>query len=210
MHHQIIIYAADLQQQVDNLLKRAIRLEEASRDMVVGGLEPISLLNKKVLAIAQFATKANFRLSSESIEEDLAAYIVEYIDGVAREFLVGHMRVEVRNTATGARRSFKPIDLSIVIDNLISNSRRARASVVTFEVSQPRKNLLQIRVVDNGHGISATASGDGRLFEKGFTTTSGSGLGMYHVHQVLNDMGGSIDIEPTDGRGAVFIIRIPV
>lgn len=210
MHHQITIYAADLQQQVNNLLKRASRLEETPRDVIIGGLEPISLLNKKVLAIAQFATKANFRLSAESIEEDLAAYIVEYIDGVAREFLVGHMRVEVQNIATGARRSFKPIDVAIVIDNMISNSRRARASVVTFEVSQPRKKLLQIRVVDNGQGISAAAAEDGRLFEKGFTTTSGSGLGMYHVRQVLSDMDGSIDIEPTDGRGAVFIIRIPV
>jgi signal transduction histidine kinase len=210
MHHQITIYAADLQQQVDNLMKKASRTEVLPRDVVIGGLEPIALLNKKVLAIAQFATKANFRLTSESIEEDVAEYIAQYINDVARAFLVGHMRVEVANGAKNATRSFKPIDVSIIVDNLISNSRRARASVVRFKMSQPRKNLLQIVVADDGHGITRHVTDAGRLFEKGFTTTSGSGLGLYHVRQALGEMGGSIDIAPTEQRGATFVIRIPV
>jgi signal transduction histidine kinase len=210
MHHQITIYAADLQQQIDNLLKRTSRVQTVPREVVIGGLEPIALLNKKVLAIAQFATKANFRLSSESIEEDLGEYVVQYIEGVARAFLVGNMRVDVHNKAVGARCLFKPIDISIVIDNMISNSRRARASLVTFEILQPRKNLLQINVVDDGQGIAPAATEGGRLFEKGFTTTSGSGLGLYHVRQVLSAMGGSIDIGQASGRGSVFVIRIPL
>ena len=210
LHHQITIYAADLQQQVNNLVKKAARQEELPREVIISGLEPISLLNKKVLAIAQFATKANFRLNSESIEEDLAEYVVQYIDGVAREFLIGHMRVEVNSNAADAHRLFKPIDISIVIDNLISNSRRARASVIRFDLSRPRKNLLQICVSDDGAGIPELAREDGRLFEKGFTTTTGSGLGMYHVRQVLGEMGGSIEVEPAHGIGATFTIRIPL
>jgi signal transduction histidine kinase len=210
MHHQITIYAADLQQQVENLLQRTGKLQEIPREVVLSGLEPIALLNKKVLAIAQFATKANFRLSSESIKEDLAEYVVQYIEGVARAFLVGNMRVEVSGEARSTKRSFKPIDIAIVIDNMISNSRRARASLVRFELSKPRKDLLQLRVSDNGQGVAPTAAEGGRLFEKGFTTTSGSGLGMYHVRQVLADMGGSIEIGQSDKRGATFIIRIPV
>jgi signal transduction histidine kinase len=210
MHHQITIYAADLQQQVENLLQRTGKLQQIPREVVLSGLEPIALLNKKVLAIAQFATKANFRLSSESIEEDLAEYIVQYIEGVARAFLVGNMRAEVSSEVRSAKRSFKPIDIAIVIDNMISNSRRARASLVRFDLSKPRKDLLQLRVTDNGQGIATSAAEGGRLFEKGFTTTSGSGLGMYHVRQVLADMGGSIEVGQSDKRGATFIIRIPV
>jgi C4-dicarboxylate-specific signal transduction histidine kinase len=43
----------------------------------------------------------------------------------------------------------------------------------------------------------------------GYTTTGGSGLGLYHIRQVLGDMGGSIELAENDsGGGASFLIKL--
>lgn len=209
LHHQVTIYAGDLQQQIENLMLKISGTDQVSTDSVVNALESIALLNKKVLAIARFATKANFRLDSGNIKADLADYIVSYIERIAKDYLTGRFEVEVISDNKTAVRKFKPIDVAIVIDNLISNARKARANKLFFTLKQPRKGLLEITVSDNGRGITAQALEDNQLFEKGFTTTQGSGLGLYHVRQVLGDMGGSIEVNEDAKNGATFLVRIP-
>jgi signal transduction histidine kinase len=176
---------------------------------VVNSLEPMALLNRKVLAVAKFATKANFRIDSEYIEADLSDYICSYIHEVAMSFLGGRIAIHIASDGKEFRRRFKPIDVSIVVDNLVSNSRKARATRVAFDVRQARRGLLEIRISDDGRGIDSRAAAEGRLFEKGFTTTDGSGLGLYHVRQVLGEMGGSIDLIEGYREGAAFLVRIP-
>jgi sensor histidine kinase regulating citrate/malate metabolism len=62
-------------------------------------------------------------------------------------------------------------------------------------------------VRDDGPGLPQTLEDPDRIFELGFSRTSGSGLGLYHVRQVLGDMGGSITIFRSE-RGAAFAMRI--
>jgi sensor histidine kinase regulating citrate/malate metabolism len=43
----------------------------------------------------------------------------------------------------------------------------------------------------------------------GYTTTHGSGLGLYHVRHALGGMGGSIELgEHEGGSGACFLLKI--
>lgn len=44
----------------------------------------------------------------------------------------------------------------------------------------------------------------------GYTTTQGSGLGLYHVRQVLGEMGGSIELDDELEKGLGFVIKIAV
>ena len=97
----------------------------------------------------------------------------------------------------------------VVVDNLIANARKARANRVTFTITHPTKNSVHVRVTDNGRGFSDQIDDLDRVFEKGFTKTDGSGLGLYHVRQVLGEMNGTIEAQKIDGqRGATFLIRI--
>jgi signal transduction histidine kinase len=52
-----------------------------------------------------------------------------------------------------------------------------------------------------------------RVFEKGVTTTDGSGLGLYHVRRVIQGMGGEVEAnaEPFSDEldGAHLTIRLP-
>jgi signal transduction histidine kinase len=208
LHHQVTIYAVDIAQQIENLLNDAAQNEVISRDTLLKSIEQIAFLNRKVLAITRFAARATFKLDSERIETDLPAFIAEYIQTIARVAGSARMRVEVKNGHPGMSLRFNPIDVSIVIDNLISNARRAKASRIMFELSPLDRSGLMIHVSDNGEGLARGVAAD-RIFEMGYTTTRGSGLGLYHVRHVLGEMGGSIELsDSTPGRGVTFLIKL--
>lgn len=209
LHHQVTMYAVDINQQIENFLVRVSSQESIQRSDILNAIERVSLLNKKIMGVSKFATKANFRLESERIKADLGDYIEQYINGVAKDFLFGPLRVSVETDGKGFEQKFKPIDISVVIDNLIANAKKAKANQIAFSITHPDKGLVNIRVVDNGKGFNGIIDSLDRVFEKGFSTTDGSGLGLFHVRMVLGDMNGTITAEKgPGGKGAIFQIRI--
>jgi signal transduction histidine kinase len=210
LHHQVTLYAVDIQQQIENFLVKISNQTSVARSDIINALEQITLLNRKVMGITKFATKANFRLESEMIEARLADYIEQYINDVARNFLHG-FSINIENDNKSFIQRFKPIDVSVVIDNLIANAKKkdTRATQITFKITHPSKDTLHILVSDNGRGFNPRITDIDRIFEKGFTMTDGSGLGLYHVRHVLGEMNGTIEAMRKEGqRGATFLIRI--
>ena len=208
LHHQVTIYAVDIDQQIENILSESANQATISRETLLRALEQIAFLNRRVLAVTRFAPRATFQLDSERIETNLPTFISDYIENIARASGSARMRIEVENLHPGLVLRFNPIDVSIVVDNLISNARRAKASKISFSISEPRRGELAMRVLDNGTGIPSVVDKD-RIFQMGYTTTRGSGLGLYHVRQVLGNMSGSIELEPSSASGgASFLIKI--
>lgn len=207
LHHQIIIHASAINELLNGQFDKLRDGVHFTKDDLVSIFENISFQNKKILSTARFATKANFRLDSEAIEEDLADYVTQYIAQVAPVFAETGIRILSESTAKGLVRRFKPIEISILIDNLVSNAGRADASRILFTLDQPAAGELRITVEDDGKGFDREMADRARIFEKGFTTSTGSGLGLYHVAQILDDLGGSIMPEESE-RGAKFTIRI--
>lgn len=209
LHHQITIYAVDLHQKIENFILDSTDSDSIAAAEVIDAMEGMSLLTSKIMGIARFATKANFRLESEMIKDDLSEYIGQYIESVAKDFLFGPIRVEFSSDGKPFVTSFKPIDVSIVIDNLIFNSRKARAHLINIDVTLPSKDTMYISVKDNGRGFDSMIEDLNRIFEKGFSKTDGSGLGLYHVRQVLGEMSGTIEASRrSQEKGAEFSIRI--
>lgn len=211
LHHQVTIYAVDIQQQIENFLVKISDKQSIPTIDIVNAIERITFLNRKIMGISKFATKANFRLESEMIEADLSDFIEQYIDDIARKFMVGNLSINVENDHKGFIQKFKPIDISVVIDNLIANSkkRQTRATQISFKITHPTSKTIHIFVTDNGRGFDKKIEDLNSLFEKGFTTTDGSGLGLFHVRQVLGEMNGTIEaLREVDHVGAIFQIRI--
>lgn len=66
---------------------------------------------------------------------------------------------------------------------------------------------LLITVQDSGCGIPPE-TGD-RIFENGFSTKGpGRGVGMYHIKQLIENLGGTISYESQVGVGSVFMVSI--
>jgi len=209
LHHQVTIYAVDIAQQIENLLSDTAGQKTVQRKTMLDALEQMAFLNKKVLSVTKFAAKANFKLDSEKIDADLPSFINEYIDNIAKKTGSARMKIDVNNEHSGMKLKFNPIDVSIIIDNLISNAKRAKANRIKFEILPLGKNGTMIQATDNSHQGLAKGVDPGRIFEMGYTTTGGSGLGLYHVRQVLGEMNGSIELaENETGKGTSFIIKI--
>lgn len=209
LHHQVTIYAVVVAQQIENFLSATADRKSIPRETVLESMEQIAFLNNKVMAITRFASKANFQLDSEMVEGDVTAFITEYIENIAKVTGSARMRIVVENDHPGLKLRFNPIDISIVVDNLISNARRAKASRISFKLEAAEKGALLMTVHDNGQGLSRGVDPK-RIFDMGYTTTRGSGLGLYHVRQVLGEIGGTIELSDNYGRGAAFVIRIGV
>ncbi|WP_296280991.1 ATP-binding protein [Pseudoxanthomonas sp.] len=209
LHHQVTIYAVDIAQQIENFLSQTSEKTSIPREDVLRTLEQMAFLNKKIMSITRFATRANFKLDSEKIETDLAAFIYDYIEQIARTTSSARLQIIAENSHPGLKVRFNPIDAAIVVDNLISNARRSRSSRIKFVITQKDKASLTIHVSDNGRGLSEGTSRS-RIFEMGYTTTQGSGLGLYHVRQALGEMGGSIELDDEVQSGLGFVITIAI
>lgn len=95
-----------------------------------------------------------------------------------------------------------------MIDNLVNNAEKAGASTVDFTIKQISAKQIEILVTDDGKGLEDSIQDPDRIFEKGYSTTDGSGLGLYHVAYILDQMGGGITVNNQYKNGIQFIIRI--
>lgn len=209
LHHQVTIYSVELNQQIENLVQDTRDKRSISRDELISALEQISMLNRRIEAATKFAMMANFELDSGMVETDLPNFIEEYINKVSVLSGRKRTRVVVSNEHPGMETRFNPMDIAIVVENLISNAKKAEAREIIFSISGRDSKAVSIHVRDNGRGLSDDAD-PARIFEMGYTTApTGSGLGLYHVRQVLGEMNGSIELDQVhDGRGLAFNIVI--
>lgn len=92
---------------------------------IINFIQGISLANEKIATITRFTTKSNFLKATLETEEDIVKYIVKYINNT---YLALHkLDVEFKNDSEVYIKKFQPIELSVVIDNILSNSRKKNA-----------------------------------------------------------------------------------
>ena len=66
---------------------------------------------------------------------------------------------------------------------------------------------MAFRVRDNGEGIASEIAP--HIFEKGYTTTDGRGLGLVICSETVALHGGTLELEATGPEGSCFRFTIP-
>jgi len=206
LHHHIGIAAVTIENYIKTMTKRIGRGDPFSEDTVLETLEKISLQAKKIATTTRFATKANFNLEAAKKEANLVEYVEEYLLNICSGV------IKIQNTDRNMNfiwdnaeeiefhLKFRPLEVAIVLDNLISNARKAGSSEVRVSVSCENDKELLVIFGDNGRGVSKGAAE--KMFDLAYTTTDGSGLGLYQTKEVLNKMRGGIELvssSKTDG-----------
>jgi signal transduction histidine kinase len=171
----------------------------------------IRLQNSRLQTVSRFAPNIKVDIETSRIQGNIIAYLKEYFSimlGESNRVPIVHFTTESENVES----EFSPFDIAVVTDNLIANARKAGAQNIWFEAQLPHsKGKLEIKVHDDGDGLDLDRIDRERIFEKHYSgTLGGTGLGLFHVTQVLNDMGGSIKFDPkADATRADFIITVP-
>ncbi len=100
-----------------------------------------------------------------------------------------------------------------IITNLVKNAIQSipenqenKSILVTIK---KEKNNVLITVADNGIGIAAEDFN--RIFEPKFTTkTSGMGLGLGIIKNIIENYKGTITFESQKGKGTTFTVSLPI
>jgi two-component system cell cycle sensor histidine kinase/response regulator CckA len=155
---------------------------------------------------------------------DLNALIAD-MSNMLRRLLGDDIDLVTFLEATPSRIEADPVQIHQVVLNLAVNSRDAmpRGGTLTIRTANfdateqptpsaigPRDYLL-LAVSDTGVGMDVETRS--HIFEPFFTTKGlgkGTGLGLATVYGIVQQGGGSIEVESDPGRGATFRIYLPV
>lgn len=215
LHHQILMYASDVHVGIRRMMGKLREGAPVVKREWIDFLESVSFRNSQILTASRFATKGGYKQHSTEENADLALYISDYITTVSSLWAPRGVVVDVQHSERKFERPFRPIEIGIVIDNLVSNASKARATRVSFflQVAKGPKPELVVTVADDGTGWPTSVDPLEEAFDKGVTTTDGSGLGLYHVKQVIEGLGGVVEAVSErysrDLDGAQLVLRVP-
>lgn len=206
--HHIGLTTSLLKTDIENLVKAVNK--DASKDELQTIIKRISQQNEKITSFSKYFKKVNFNIHSNKLNADLVSFINEYLTNVYKQRDDLRINRELLNieidTPKGLELNlkFNPIDVVIVLDNLISNSSKHGASKVVLNWSKSG-NTTQLSFKDDGAGIKDNILDN--IFDFGFTTSRrGTGIGLYHVKEIIEKLKGTITVNNKVKKGVEFII----
>lgn len=211
LQHHIGLSTSTINNHLIYLKNRIEKGKPISNDDLIGIIDQISLQTKKISSIVRFVTKANYGLLTEKIENNIVLFIKQYVENVYMEYKEierdtnVNIKVDVENDFEFTCE-FKPLEIVIIIDNLLNNSIKAKANNINLKITPLNENGIELRFKDDGKGIPQ--ENIDKIFNFGFTTTDGSGIGLYHVSQIVKSVNGTIDINHSLENGSEFIIKV--
>ncbi len=108
------------------------------------------------------------------------------------------------------------LSLFTILNNLIDNSIVAcKTGGVIHVVYNECKDVHQFIVMDTGTGIPHDVQP--LIFNPGFTTKyhtvtgeASTGIGLTHVKNILESIGGHVSVESIEGSGTKFVVKVPI
>ncbi len=186
-------------------------LSDDTRDAMVSDLEQMEMIVNQFAAYAKRSTQPLERVS-------LSDTVLQYVKR-ARVDTDPSVKLEKLDVEPGVFVSAHPLELSRVVQNLITNAQRyGRSSdddVLHLSVTVRRdKNTASLIVADQGQGLDMKeADRVMRPFERGDaarTGVSGTGLGLAIVDRIARRSSGTVELAPSDPHGLTVTIRLPV
>jgi signal transduction histidine kinase len=117
-----------------------------------------------------------------------------------------------RNFAELPEISCAPSQLNQVFLNLINNAAQAMDGRGLIQITTRQVDAyVEVAIRDNGSGMDEDTRA--HIFEPFFTTKAvgkGTGLGLSIVFRIIEDHGGTIQVESELGKGTEFVVRLPI
>ncbi len=168
---------------------------------------------KIVEALMKFARKGESKPVRAALQPELESILAL----VEKDFSLDNIRVVRDIDPDLPQVNVDPDEMRQVFLNIVNNAKHAmRKNGGTFTLSVEKVQMdgggcVRIKFSDTGTGIKKENLG--KIFDPFFTTKpegEGTGLGLAVVHTLVEKNGGTIMVESEEGKGAAFVIDLPV
>ncbi len=207
-HHAIGIAADAIDKHLINIQDELNRGKLPSKKDLIELIENLSYESKKISSLTNLATAANFSALADEIDADLLEFIKQYSENLVLRTTDSNPMKIIVNQINNVEfpYHFKPLELAIILDNLYSNSRKAKATEIKISFKSEKNHKLHVFITDNGK-FGIKKENQDRIFDFGFTTTSGSGMGLHHVRNLMStNYKGEISLNKDAINGTEFIL----
>ena len=185
--HAIKISSQDMDASLNSIFT-ILETEKISDLNLIRELEFIKFNNDKSKLLSEFITKADLKDLKQKTWIDIPQYISEYVERYNKG-LQSKFEINCMDSSMSFRSQISILDISIIIDNLISNSRKAEASKMLIAFGETNDKKLIIDISDNGTGLSKEYSTNSdMIFKLGITNKNGgSGIGLYTLKEIIRE-----------------------
>lgn len=194
------------------------KLSDSQKELVSTGLAAANNLLKIVEDLLNISKIEEGRFGYQFQKIDLVAFLQSVLDQVApiaKEYGIRVYMEPPKEISLSLEAD--PEKLGLAVSNLLENAIKynvPNGQVVIGVERQTETPFAEIRISDTGLGIPPEAME--KLFTKFFRAdnaltkeTTGSGLGLYMVKNIINRHGGQIWAESELNRGSVFHFTLP-
>lgn len=209
--HKIIDDAEIMKRKLDNFIRK--KRDNALTEQYID--EFINLMASKVSSIskvASFATYRNYKMATGLKEIDIIKFIKDYIRLLQEEKVHdGDIElIDELSSELSLLKKIRPLNLSIMVDNIINNSKKARSDKLRiYSKKDESEKSINIYFEDYGRIIDKNEN-LAKFFDKGYTTTNGSGLGLYQLKQfVSEELKGKALAQANEPKGLIIELEIP-
>jgi signal transduction histidine kinase len=194
-------------------------VEVARLEKDIGGIDRLLDMQKRSLLkldtfihdIVSYSRNNRLNLEIEPID------FLTLIEGIFEQlyFMDQLSHVDRRiNISTNLNFSGDHKRISVILNNLISNALKYTDinkpnPYIEVRIDKTDEGVL-ICVSDNGEGIDANHLP--KIFEMFYRATlnsTGSGIGLYIVNEIVQKMNGTISVESEKGIGSKFFVTLP-
>ena len=206
--HLMNTYAKSIKLNVNKVLKEILKSsDDGLLSKIQNNIYEIVKATQKINGTYVFAFSADYDIRQESQTVNLYDFITQYVENAllskTGEFIKIHILAENENYLV----MINPLEFSMIIENIIYNSFKARSQNLYINITAEDK-WININFKDDGVGLSNKIAEPQRIFELGFSTTNGTGVGLAYAKKTIEQWGGSITLNETLKNGFEIKVRL--
>ena len=178
----VIAISSDNLDKVLKVLIPSVRNGVVDRSYILERLERMKQYSDRVTQLTKLITKADIKDLRQATNANIVSYTMQYLKNFNESLYITYDN-QIRTTII---KKMSLLDLSVVLDNLISNSSKAEARQlhVTF-LNEDNRIIMDFS--DDGTGVDLEMYNPEDLFEEGVTNRAGgSGIGLSTIKRTMN------------------------